>query len=547
MSRGTAEPPDLLSGRHFGKCHDGWVTTLRPDVHRELCAVVGSDHVVCDPQRLHEAERATFATRGRVHAILRPGSAHEVAATLRVASQYGTALHPTSGGRNWGLGSRVPPGDGAVLLDLGRLRRITDYDDELACVTVEAGVTFAELYRYLTERESRLFMSTIGASPEASVLINAIERGDGSGPYGDRFAHLASLEVALPGGEIIHTGFGRFGPSAVAAIHRWGVGPTLDGLFSQSNLGVVTRGTIWLSPLPKALGTVRFRFRDPARLAAVVDAVRELRLEGTLRSVVGIWNDYRVLSVEGRYPWQRAGGRTPLPRPVVDELARAWGGARWFGLAAVYAATRAQCDANLERVRERLTGVVDELDVDVRTGEPTSGSELFHEEEPALQFLQGIPHEGSLRSVYWRKLALPERLDPDRDGCGVLWACPTVPLRGRDALAAVELSERTLTAHGFEPLLALVAQTERTGYLIPMIVYDRDVAGEDERALACHDQLLGAFVRLGYLPHRLGLQSWSSLPAAQDDYDRVLLRLKRCLDPADILSPSRYDFRQGEE
>jgi len=47
-----------------------------------------------------------------------------------------------------------------------------------------------------------------------------------------------------------------------------------------------------------------------------------MRLDGTLRSGVGIWNDYRVLSTRSQYPWDLTGGRTPLTgpgdRPVTD-------------------------------------------------------------------------------------------------------------------------------------------------------------------------------------------------------------------------------------
>lgn len=517
---------------------------LSSEARQAFAAIVGDEHVIEDEAVLEDAATATFATLGRLAAVLQPGNVSEVSRVLQCASDLRVTLHPTSGGKNWGLGSRVPVGAGAVLLDLGRLQRISDFDEEMATIGVEAGVSFAQLYRYLSERKSLLFANTTGSSPGSSVLVNALERGDGTGPHGDRFQHVCGLQVVLPTGDVLHTGFRRYGPGAVGALHRFGVGPALDGLFSQSNLGVVTQGTLWLLPLPRALAALRFRFRDPARLGGVIDAVRALRLEGTLRSVVGIWNDYRVLSVEGQYPWQRTDGRTPLSRAIASELAQAWGGARWFGLAAVYAASEAQCAANVARARELLAPLVDDLDVELRHGEPHSGAELFHEAEPAFQFLQGIPHEGSLKSVYWRKPAAPPPdPDPDRDRCGVLWACPTVPLRGQDVACAVEIAERRLTEHGFEPLLAMVAQTDRVAYLVPLIVYDRDVPGEDERARQCHDQLLEEMIRLGYLPHRLGLQSMAALPAATDDFDRVLTALKRLLDPADVLSPGRYDFR----
>jgi 4-cresol dehydrogenase (hydroxylating) len=493
---------------------------------------------------LRRAETATFATGQRVPAILRPATRTEVQACLRTAARHGVAVYPVSRGRNWGLGSRVPVRSGCVLLDLGRLDRILDFDEEMAHVTVEPGVTFRRLYDFLRQRGSRLFLNTTGGSPEASVLGNALERGDGAGPYGDRFAHVCTLEAVLATGECVHTGFGRFGDGPLAPLHRWGVGPALDGLFSQSNLGVVTRMTVWLSPRPRSLQAVRFSIRDPSRLPGMVDALRVLRLDGTLRSAAGVWNDYRMLSARGPYPWVAAGGRPPLTRPALDRLAGEWGGARWFGLTAIYAASEEQAAAHRGEVERVLAPHVDRVYFEGLRGEPASGGELFGEDDPALMFLQGIPHEGSLRSMYWRKHdGAPATMDPEGDRCGVVWLCPTVPFSGRHISAAVVVAEDLMPAHGFEPLLAFVGQSERCLYLLPSIVYDRSVSGEDERAMACHDALLERYCRLGYLPNRLGIQSMEGLPPAKDDFTSLLRRLKEAVDPIGVLAPGRYDFR----
>jgi FAD/FMN-containing dehydrogenase len=507
---------------------------------------IGGSHVASDPSSLEQASTATFAAAARVAAIAWPADSAEVRACLAVARRFRLPVYPVSRGKNWGLGSRVPTRDQSLLLDLGRMNGIVDFDEQMAWVTVEPGVTFAALYDFLRARGARLFANATGASPEASVVGNALERGDGAGPYGDRASYVCALEVVLPTGECVHTGFGRFEKNPLAPLARWGVGPALDGLFSQSNLGIVTRMTLWLTPLPRSLAAVRFSIVDAERLAPLVEALRELRLEGTLRSVTGLWNDYRVLSTRGQYPWQLTGGKTPLMRAVLDTIRDEWGGGRWFGLTALYAASAEQGAAHRARVERVIAPLVDHLSIEARDGEPVSGHELFHEQDPAFQFLQGIPHEGSLKSVYWRKRTPPALpLDPERDRCGVLWACPALPFRGADAERGTALAEQVMLEHGFEPLLAMIAQTERVLYLVPLITYDRDVAGEDARALACHDALLERAIAEGYLPYRLGIQSMNALPAPRDDWAAVLRRIKRAFDPDDVLAPGRYDFRDA--
>jgi 4-cresol dehydrogenase (hydroxylating) len=73
--------------------------------------------------------------------------------------------------------------------------------------------------------------------------------------------------------------------------------------------------------------------------------------------------------------------------------------------------------------------------------------------------------------------------------------------------------------------------------LSPLIAWDRDVPGEDERARACHDRLLQATTDAGWIPHRLATPAAPSIPTRQPDLPTLL---KRALDPGDILSPGRY-------
>jgi 4-cresol dehydrogenase (hydroxylating) len=509
-----------------------------------FCDAVGAEHVVTAAAELDAASTATFTTASRVAAIVRPGSRDEVRACLRVANRFMVPVHPVSRGKYWGFGSRVPVKDGSVLLDLGRMNAIVDYDEALAYVTVEPGVTFAELYAFLRARGSRLYASTTGSSPHSSVVGNALERGDGSGPYGDRLAHACAFEVVLPTGEVVHTGHDRFEGARAAPVFRWGVGPALDGLFSQSNLGVVTRMTLWLSPLPRWLALVRFHVVDARKLRLAVDACRVLRQDGTLRSVVGMWNDYRVLSTEGQYPWELTGGKTPLGRDTLQKLSSAWGGATWFGSTALHAPSTAQGRAALAHVERCLRPYVDELTADVRAGDPKSGQELDASGDPAFLFIQGIPHENSLRTMYWRKKTpVPADPDPDRDRCGLVWASPVVPFRGADVVTATRLLEDTMLEHGFEPMIAMVGQTERVMYVLPLVVYDRDVEGADADALRCHDAILARLGAAGYPPYRLGVQAMDALRAPRDDHGALLERLKHALDPNDVLAPGRYDFR----
>ena len=80
--------------------------------------------------------------------------------------------------------------------------------------------------------------------------------------------------------------------------------------------------SVWLMPAPEYFQAYFFQCDDENGLSAIIDALRPLRLNGTIRSVVHVGNDYKVLSAGQQYPWTETGGRTPLTPDVMKTLRR---------------------------------------------------------------------------------------------------------------------------------------------------------------------------------------------------------------------------------
>lgn len=513
-------------------------------------SALGATHVLRDPARLSVAATATFATTARVLAILRPASRSEVQEAVRIAIRHGIPLYPISTGRNWGYGSRVPPRS-SVLLDLGRLDRIVDFSEELAYVTVEPGVTQGQLHEFLTSRRSGLWMDPTGAGPDCSIIGNTLERGFGHTPLGDHCSNACAFEVVLPDGSVLETGFGRFPGARAAPVSRWGVGPSLDGLFSQGSFGVVTRMTVWLMPAPEKFEAFFFMTRDASGLAPIVDALRPLRLNGTLRSVSHIGNDYKVLNGNSQFPWPAA---TPLGEAEMASTREKLRIGVWNGSGALYG-TRAQVRAARRELKRALRGKVDRLQfVDdrllgamrrfaapVRLVTGWDLRRVLSVLVPVYGLLKGVPTAETLASSYWRKRGpAPPDPDPDRDRCGLLWCSPVMPNTGRDVEAVTGFAHRTLLAHGFEPQMSLSLATERMAICVITISYDRDVPGEDDRAMACYSELGEALITQGYPPYRLSVAAMHLVDPAQTGYGSVLRAMKHALDPGGILAPGRY-------
>jgi len=519
---------------------------------------IGSQNVITEGAALESAQTATFSTTQRIPAIIRPGSFEEVQQCVRIANEFKIPIYPVSLGKNWGFGSRVPVQTCCVVMELRRLNRILDYSEDLAYVTIEPGVTFQQLYEYLCGKGSNLFMSLTGSSSNTSLIGNALERGVGSGPYGDRFNHVCGLEVVLPTGECIHSGMERFPNAKTGKLFRWGAGPSIDGLFAQSNFGIVTKMSLWLLPRPRHFQTFFFHLRDASRLPALVNALRSLKLGEPLKVQLGLMNDYRVISFTGQYPWQEAGGKTPLPLAIKERVKKEKRIPAWHGTGALYSANSRLGRAGRELIKEILQPQVDRLifidafkarvsryiNVPYRllTGiNLKKFMEFAYNNTPFL----GVPlgEAGGVTMTYWRKKnPPPEDVDPDRDRCGIIWLNPTVPLEGREVQEAVRIIEDVSLSHGFEPNLGIRLVRERTADINAAIVFDREAPGEDERAMACHDLMLDRLIKAGYYPCRLGIQSMNALPQPQDDFSCFHRALKQALDPNEILAPERYQF-----
>jgi 4-cresol dehydrogenase (hydroxylating) len=76
--------------------------------------------------------------------------------------------------------------------------------------------------------------------------------------------------------------------------------------------------------------------------------------------------------------------------------------------------------------------------------------------------------------------------------------------------------------------------------LLASVVYDRDIPGDDERGMACYDELAAALAGAGFTPFRLGIHSMGEMARAEPAYTDVLQRLKAAVDPNGVVAPGHY-------
>lgn len=135
--------------------------------------------------------------------VCQPVSADEVARLARLANDLKVPLVPRGAGTS-GFGGSVPARNG-VTVDFIRMKQIRGLDEENATVTVEPGVTWADLQRYLNARGYAL--RTYPSSANSATIAGWIAQG-GVGYGGYEFGYCAesveSVDLVLPDGSLRH-------------------------------------------------------------------------------------------------------------------------------------------------------------------------------------------------------------------------------------------------------------------------------------------------------------------------------------------------------
>jgi 4-cresol dehydrogenase (hydroxylating) len=521
---------------------------------------LGAEHVVVSADVLARYGRSTGGEveDRRPLAILYPSTREEVQAVVGIAGRFRLPLYPISRGRNWGYGDACGATPGQVIVDLRRMNRIVEVDRELAYCVIEPGVTQGQLCEYLREHGTGLWIDATGAGQGASLVGNTLDRGFGHTPYGDHFANTCGMEVVLADGRVLRTGFGHYEDARAARAYRYGVGPVLDGLFSQSGLGIVTQIGLWLMPEPETFAAFFVRAERDDELAELIDTLRPLRLNEVLRSAVHIGNDLRVMSGQTRYPFERTGGRTPLPGDVRAELRKEHGVGAWNVCGAFYGTreTVAAAKAALRRTIGRRWRVVvlDERRL-AQAGKLSHllgwlglGDRLKKQValgRDVLDVLRGVPTDGALPGACWRvrgpKPADGAVVDPIEAHAGLLWVSPVAPATGAAAREVMDIVTPIYEAHGFEALVTFTMITPRALCCVTNVSFDRREADEAARATACYDALVLALMDKGYIPYRTGPRGFPKLARGSSVFWDVAKELKAALDPQGIMSPGRYD------
>ena len=250
---------------------------LRKEVYRELEGVVGPEYISQEPAVLESYRRAwgtDVATDKkrlpRPGAVVLPACTEEVQGIVKVCNKYGIKYKALSTG--WIF--CITPGEGGIQIDLRRMNRVLEINEENMYAVVEPYVICAHLQGELMKRG--LHLNIIGAGSNTTALAPA--KAVGVGGTGTTTScdnrTLLAMEWVLPNGEVMKTG-------SLGSADEWfcgdGPGPSMRGaargnMGAYGGIGVFTKAAIklfhWPGPqVPVVEGTSpHYEFKAPSNM-----------------------------------------------------------------------------------------------------------------------------------------------------------------------------------------------------------------------------------------------------------------------------------------
>jgi glycolate oxidase len=265
---------------------------VQKKIVKDLIQIVGKADVLTEKEDLVAySYDGTTSWAHEPDVVVFPTSAQEISKILKLADKERIPVTPRGGGTNVSGGSI--PIQGGIVLCFTKMNTILGIDKENLTVMVEPGVVLMDLNTALA-KEGLFFppdpQSFLGATMGGIIAENA--GGPACVKYGVTKQYVLGLEVVLPTGDIIDIG---------SQTMKNVVGYDLTMLFtgSEGTLGVISKATLAVKPLPQATKTILVAFDD---MAVAGENVYHVLSSRVIPSKIELLDNWVINSIERLQP-----------------------------------------------------------------------------------------------------------------------------------------------------------------------------------------------------------------------------------------------------
>ena len=267
----------------------------------KLEKIAGKKNVLDDEATLKQfSQDQSFVAPRRPDAVVYVDTVEKVQQIVKLANETLTPIVPFSSGLT--LRGAAIPDQGGIILNMSRMNKIIEIDEENLFAMVGPGVTYKQLQDELTPKGLKV-MIPFGVPADRSVLTSYLERDPvmAAPCFEDGNSLIMDTEIVLPNGDIFHTGNWASGgrPGAPSGPIRTCILRMWTG--AQGTLGIMTKMVLQISYMP----TKRKIFFIPFKsLAEAVEPMKRIQRReiGTESFIINNFNLAALLTESWKVP-----------------------------------------------------------------------------------------------------------------------------------------------------------------------------------------------------------------------------------------------------
>lgn len=448
--------------------------------------------------------------------VVFPKNKLEVEKVIQIANKVKIVVYPYSSGMNWGQGSKVPTCNNTLLVDLSGLNSIIEINEKHRFAIIEPGVTQEEMFEAL--KETKFKIPVTGSAKKSSIVGNMLERG--ATFFGHRNRLLMGVEAVLGNESTIRTGLWHFLDQDKESIiyHSQGLGADLNGLFTQSNFGIITKMVIQL--VPKLEGYILHAEAKEENLIQFVDVLQSLWKDKITQDGVLITNknDPRT-TIKGNYLYT----------------------GDWLSVGIVSGASKPIINALIDEAKRRLSPICYHVDFLPTDGEDTNKHPFF---SVLNKLYHGEPTNYSLQTMAQMTdvdLQSEEEMDQNINVIGFSVVLPAVPFDGEQVWRVMQTVKKVSDELGVEPFHNFGSIGDNVFEGFYRIYFDR----KDTKAIAIahewNEKVHIALANINIFPYRINIDRMDYFTDdSNDTYWQTIRKIKLALDPNGIIALGKY-------
>ncbi len=201
--------------------------------------------------------------------VVKPSTTEEVSNVLKVANRYLFPVIPRGGGTG-ATGAAIPT-EPSIIMSMERFNKILEVDEENMMITVETGVSLAQMNEHLQQNYPKMYFPIHPGDESAHIGGMAIENAGGSKAvkHGIMRNHIKGMEVVYATGEI-----GKLGGKIMKNNMGYDILHYLIG--SEGTLAVATKVILKLYPKAAKSATLLVSFMNSEDSIKAVNKILEV-------------------------------------------------------------------------------------------------------------------------------------------------------------------------------------------------------------------------------------------------------------------------------